>query len=828
MSPRLFHLLGRWQENRLTFDALPNRPDLFKSGSKSVEDCYFLLNQVEWCQEADHNHFPNADTGIFPGAEHIFNLEGPPEPDYYNWQPWVREQELLNWNLEEEIEAEANYAGEPAPMRFRRQAPPQPQPQPKTPLLENESRIGLTVQKGARKWTFKRQYSAFAITLVNSSLAKKNVPQVRAYFQDVWSEANTWNFQMLPVESELGASVGAANPLYKVHINLPPHCSLTFSDVSVLQALGFDLVNVPNDRRSIRSKVVPSTQQTLYYFDNPSEKSRLFTSIRPIPNLPIHKLRALAKRERTKLPKELRDTAPMIEHETEELDTTLELTYACTPPEILTFEAEIAAEPEDPANRIAPYLDFFRQIFWYLSQHTGVDYNIFSFEPCPIDVNALRIAFVRPNLEGTLDRFTVELEFGPKVLSRMPRLARYQGITWNLGRAASIDLPVLSIPLTAAQRAEAKRLAAEEAQKKADAAKAAEAVKRENLGPQPTEADVLVRAGPSRATAQDIVTEPEDVAVLDPLTKPEEEQVVEPVAADIFEQDIAEADTAVRVLDWTPPKEEEPRPVDFAILPDEPTVVLEPQPQPAGGTTDEPTDVVLAQPPPAVTPPPAVAQAPQPTDVVVVVVAPVDVIAAQPPPPAPAVDVAAQPPPPAAGAVDVIVAVQPEPPRANTPPVLPPPEIVVVPPPEDVIVVDEPVPEGEEGEEGEEEGEGEPPEPEPPRPPSPFRRSRLRFLAGTGPRKRRWNRGENEQLDFPDGFLLVLENAEREDDFITDYGRCCIAATVLNNRVVSKNKCYVNWESLQHLTFQVFDSKHLNLIRARNSQLVKIELLMFN
>ena len=105
MSPRLFHLLGRWQDNQLIFDALPNRPDLFKV-EKSGNDCYFVINQFETCLEANHEHFPKAATALFPGAENGDPV-GPPEPNNYNWQPWQQENQLWNWNLHE---AEENWA----------------------------------------------------------------------------------------------------------------------------------------------------------------------------------------------------------------------------------------------------------------------------------------------------------------------------------------------------------------------------------------------------------------------------------------------------------------------------------------------------------------------------------------------------------------------------------------------------------------------------------------------------------------------------------------------------------------------------------------------
>ena len=671
------------------------------------------------------------------------------------------------------------------------------------------------MQKGARKWTFKKQYSAFAITLINSTLAKKNVPQVREYFQDIWKETQTWKFEMLPQEVEGGA--GAAAPLYLVHVNLPPYCSLEFNDVSIMQALGFDLIN---SGRGIKSRIQKTDRSVVYYLENNTNQSKLFTGDRPIPNMPIYKLRAVAKRERARLAGELRANIPMIENESDELDTTWELTYIShPPPEVLTYDAVIEAEPADPRERLSPLIDFFRQTFWYLSQHTGIDYDVFSFERSPSDDNAIRLRFNRPNL---LDRFTVSLEFGPNALKRMPRLANYVKFNWNLGRNNSVDLVLLPNPLTAAERAELKRLQVE-------AANAAEEARRKNLGPQPiVEEDIVMR--PARPTVADVVVvEKTEVKVLDPFGRPqptETEEILEPVATGVFEQPTPE--DVVQILAEPPKtikKTEPPRAVTPPVIrPDSPpTVIRGGTPPPARGwlgpVIDEPvvvgvggggTAVIHQQQQPAViggdggpaveptTPPAGIHQQPD-VDAPVVI-----------------------------GGVGgpVVQAVEP-----TTPVVIHQQQPVVD---VDVVLPTSPT-RSEAGESGEEsEGEGHEPEganlppPPPPRTPSPFRRQRMRFLVGNAPRKRRWNRREDDESELPEGIILVLENAEREDDYITDYGRCCIAASVLNGRILSKNKCFVDWNSLQHLTFQVFDSKHLSLLRCADTQLVKIELLVYN
>ena len=807
--PRLFHLLGRWQDSRLIFDALPNRPDLFKTKGGVEGESYFLINQIEHCDAAGHDHFPRAEMGIFPGAELRHN-RGPPEPDFYNWQPWTAEHRLLNWNLEEDMPAYAD-GGEPAPMRYRRQAPPPASGG--AALRGRENRVGLTVQKGSRKWTFKKQYSAFAATMVNSTLAKKNVPQVREYFQDIWKPADSWNWEMVPAT----AAAAAAGP-FITKITVPPFCQIFFNDASVLQALGFDLVGVRDNANSLQVKLSRDGGPPTYFFENTENVSKTFASARPVANLPIYKLRALAKRERARLAQELRFTSPMIDNENDELDTVWEITYVCQPPEALTFELDIEPESSDPARRLDPILNFFRTVFWFLSQHAGLDYDAFEFEAASSDVHGLKLTFNRPSLSSTLDRFSVEIGLGPESLKRMPRMRNSPQINWNLGRTGSVVLPVLSAPLTAAERAEIKRQMVE-----------AERAKAVGFQP-PEEAGVVVlqggQAGPSAAN---VVVLEEEAAVFDPFAGrlPEEAEIEAPA---VQVQEIAPEEEVVRVLE----------PVKKEVVTPPPTQTTAPKIPTPPTTKKKFVPRVPTPPPPTLQPP--VQRAPTPPPVVV-----------QRAPTPPPVQRAPTPPP-------VVVQRAPTPPpvqRAPTPPrlevvqieeepevrpvdVAPQQPVLHQPIAEEIEVqpVDLPPPPeaaepagggrgGEEDEEDEEEEEEEEEEAEPPPPPI-FQRERMRFLVGNAPRKRRWERDENLAADLPDGYLLVLENAEREDDFMTDYGRCCIAATVLNNRVVTKNKCFVDWQSLQQLTFQVFDSKHLSLVRSFDAQLVKIELLVFH
>ena len=167
-------------------------------------------------------------------------------------------------------------------MRYRRQAPPSPAGG-SAALTGKQNRVGLTVQKGSRKWTFKKQYSAFAATMVNSTLAKKNVPQVRDYFQDIWKPADSWNWEMTPA-----AGASASGP-YVTKITVPPFCKIFFNDVSVLQALGFDLVGVRDNASSVQIKLDRDGGPPTYFFENTGNAAKIFASTRfkfpcPIPS----------------------------------------------------------------------------------------------------------------------------------------------------------------------------------------------------------------------------------------------------------------------------------------------------------------------------------------------------------------------------------------------------------------------------------------------------------------------------------------------------------------------------------------------------------------
>jgi hypothetical protein len=108
-----------------------------------------------------------------------------------------------------------------------------------------------------------------------------------------------------------------------------------------------------------------------------------------------------------------------------------------------------------------------------------------------------------------------------------------------------------------------------------------------------------------------------------------------------------------------------------------------------------------------------------------------------------------------------------------------------------------------------------------------FRRDRLRYLAGNARRKRRMPQQEEPELALPESLLLLLENGEEQNDFVADWGRCCVAANLSGGKVTSKAKCYADLSITEDLVFHLLDSQHLCLVRSPTESLAKIELHVY-
>ena len=75
--------------------------------------------------------------------------------------------------------------------------------------------------------------------------------------------------------------------------------------------------------------------------------------------------------------------------------------------------------------------------------------------------------------------------------------------------------------------------------------------------------------------------------------------------------------------------------------------------------------------------------------------------------------------------------------------------------------------------------------------------------------------------------MLLAEGLQ--NDYITDWGRCCIAGTGVGSSamLVSKQKCYLDLSAVQQLTLTLLDGTHLNRIHCVDESIVKIELSVY-
>lgn len=105
------------------------------------------------------------------------------------------------------------------------------------------------------------------------------------------------------------------------------------------------------------------------------------------------------------------------------------------------------------------------------------------------------------------------------------------------------------------------------------------------------------------------------------------------------------------------------------------------------------------------------------------------------------------------------------------------------------------------------------------------KRRKLKYLvAGTPP-----TRNPDPTSDqAPKQFTILLEEGI-QNDYITDWGRCCIAGTgtISSSFLVSKQKCFVDLSSVQQLTLSLLDGTHLNKIKYDAKSLAKIEILVY-
>ena len=122
---------------------------------------------------------------------------------------------------------------------------------------------------------------------------------------------------------------------------------------------------------------------------------------------------------------------------------------------------------------------------------------------------------------------------------------------------------------------------------------------------------------------------------------------------------------------------------------------------------------------------------------------------------------------------------------------------------------------------------GEQPAPANPLPPAILKRRRQRFLTTTGARKRRWD--QPAPLALTNYFIVLLDEAEK-NNYIANWGRCCIVGTVKSDSpfVIDKRKCFIDLTSVQTLNLTLLDYQHHTPIITPDASLVKLELIYYS
>jgi hypothetical protein len=160
--------------------------------------------------------------------------------------PSVREDQLLNWNLEDES---PNLIQEEDPVaRVRRQAGygnrADKLQKIKSQLGPDQSFVNAYFFYSKISKSYDNSYARFCKTFL-SEINRTFVSQLAHHFSNIW-KVNS-NFAMVAKLSDAARTNGD----FVVSIVIPPYCTLAFNDCSVMQALGFDVVAQPDEPASI-------------------------------------------------------------------------------------------------------------------------------------------------------------------------------------------------------------------------------------------------------------------------------------------------------------------------------------------------------------------------------------------------------------------------------------------------------------------------------------------------------------------------------------------------------------------------------------------------
>ena len=225
---------------------------------------------------------------------------------------------------------------------------------------------------------------------------------------------------------------------------MPAHGILSFSDVSVMQALGFDSVGqtFKQDPFGIRSSSKSDNSKS-YFWNNNSYRAKVYESTRPVYNLPIYKLRSAAKNVRKKMPPELLATSPDILNELENLQTNFVLQFDYPKStNALKIKSTLAVYNLDPEKKLKAYSDFFQDLFNQLALKHHLDVEAFTV--APLEQNFVQFSYTKP-MSLNLDRFSIKMLFGRNTWKQL-EFFEEPHLEWNLGRQSTKHYKMLLTP----------------------------------------------------------------------------------------------------------------------------------------------------------------------------------------------------------------------------------------------------------------------------------------------------------------------------------------------------------------------------------------------
>ena len=435
--PVVLQLLGRWQNSQIHFP-LPSRKDFFirqlGGDNKSSPAPFIVVNQFLLCHEHQSKvHFPQADSSLYPDA---LDLEEQPQIYYQDLVPSVREDQILNWNLEDES---PNLVSDRDEARVRRQAG---QADERTVKLQKIRDQLSPDQSFVNAYFYVKKISenirdTYGKLLVNFlfDLNKQFVSKVAAHFSNIWKPRS--NFTVVAIQADASRPGGES----VVSLVIPPYCTLSFNDCSIMQALGFDVVGQPEDPASILRKT--STNAVLpWYISNNTATSKIVKGKRALPNGKMAGLRIKARAVRDNMTPKVKAVTPELPSKvqlgTDDLFT-IALEFAGnvkTPPVVTTdwpenFESLMVTGTT--AERLDAAKNFFDNLLTHLCTFYGFKNDFYQLIPEP-DEHRLTLTYnsLHPHQAG--DQLNIEFVLGEKAQKYFLSNSNLDNpLLWNFG-----------------------------------------------------------------------------------------------------------------------------------------------------------------------------------------------------------------------------------------------------------------------------------------------------------------------------------------------------------------------------------------------------------